>query len=164
MTSSNPSFDTDIDSAGSAALRHAETDAELRACWPVMQQLRPKLTSADDFIARVQRMRGEGYRLLAAWQGDTVLALAGYRLQENLVYGGRFLYVDDLVTHDAARSAQWGARLIEATRRIAQDAACGHLVLDTGLANARAQRFYFRQGLLTEAIRFRCALTQGATA
>jgi len=28
------------------------------------------------------------------------------------------------------------------------------LVLDTGLANALAQRFYFRQGLLTSSMRF----------
>ena len=147
-----------------AALRHADTDVELRACWPVMQQLRPHLHSADDFIVRVHRMRTEGYRLLAVWQGDAVRALAGYRLQENLVYGGRFLYIDDLVTDEAARGGQWGARLIEATTRIAEEAGCVRLVLDTGLSNALAQRFYFRQGLLTEAMRFCRRLAQGAAA
>ncbi|MGJ7543222.1 GNAT family N-acetyltransferase [Variovorax sp. LT1R16] len=150
MTEAQPLYSPPID----ATLRHAETDAELRACWPVMQQLRPHLQSADDFIARVHRMRNDGYRLLAVWQGDTPRALAGYRLQENLVYGGRFLYVDDLVTDEAARGTQWGARLIEATTRVANEAGCVRFVLDTGLSNALAQRFYFRQGLLTEAIRF----------
>lgn len=147
-----------------ATLRHAETDAELRSCWPVMRQLRPHLPSADDFIARVRRMQNDGYRLLAVWQGDTALALAGYRLQENLVYGGRFLYVDDLVTDEATRGTQCGARLIEATTRIADEAGCVRFVLDTGLSNALAQRFYFRQGLLTEAIRFGRTLRTGAAA
>jgi ribosomal protein S18 acetylase RimI-like enzyme len=160
MTEANHS----LKDPGGADLHHAETDAELRACWPVMQQLRSHLEGADDFVVRVHRMRGEGYRLLAAWQGDTALALAGYRLQENLVYGGRFLYVDDLVTDNAARGARWGARLVEATARIAEQAGCVHLVLDTGLSNSLAQRFYFRQGLLTEAIRFRRKLAQGAVA
>lgn len=36
-------------------------------------------------------------RLLAGWQSQQVLGLAGYRIQENLLYG-RFLYLDDLVT------------------------------------------------------------------
>jgi len=161
MTQATPLSPRPID----AALRHAETDAELRACWPVMQQLRPHLQGPDDFIARVRRMRADGYRLLAVWQGDSPRALAGYRLQENLVYGGRFLYVDDLVTDEAARGTQWGARLIEATTRIADEAGCVRFVLDTGLSNALAQRFYFRQGLLTEAIRFGRTLgTAGAAA
>lgn len=160
MTEAQPLASPPLD----AILRHAETDAELRACWPVMQQLRPHLQSADDFIARVHRMRNDGYRLLAVWQGDTPRALAGYRLQENLVYGGRFLYVDDLVTDEAARGTQWGARLIEATTRIAEQADCARFVLDTGLSNALAQRFYFRQGLLTEAIRFGRTLGAGAAA
>ena len=38
--------------------------------------------------------------------------------------------------------------------RIAREYACARLVLDTGLANSLAQRFYFRQGMLTSAIRF----------
>lgn len=135
------------------ALRHAETDTELRACFPAMHELRPHLESADAFVDRVSRMREQSYRLLAVWQGEEAIALAGYRLQENLVYG-RFLYVDDLVTLPSARGGRWGARLLEETTRIAQAQACVRLVLDTGLSNALAQRFYFRQGLLTSSMRF----------
>jgi ribosomal protein S18 acetylase RimI-like enzyme len=134
-------------------LRHADTDTELRACFPVMQQLRPHLSDERDFLARMRRMRNERYRLLAALHGDTPLALAGYRLQENLVYGS-FLYVDDLVTDTPARGGRWGARLLEALTTVATEAGCACLVLDTGLSNARAQRFYFREGLLTGALRF----------
>jgi GNAT superfamily N-acetyltransferase len=135
------------------AIRHAESAADLHSCWPAMQELRPHLASAQDMAERVQRMRADGYRLLAAWRGGEAIALAGYRLQENLVYG-RFLYVDDLVTREGERGGQWGARLLDETTRIAEDAGCAKLVLDTGLVNALAQRFYFRQGLLTGAMRF----------
>lgn len=135
------------------ALRHAEDEAALRACWPVARQLRPHLASIDDYLARVQRMRQHSYRVLAAWHGTQVLALAGYRLQENLVYG-RFLYVDDLVTGEDARGQGWGARLIAATRALAAQADCAHYVLDTAMANTAAQRFYARQGLANQATRF----------
>jgi ribosomal protein S18 acetylase RimI-like enzyme len=47
---------------------------------------------------------------------------------------------------EGGAAAQWGARLIDATTRIAEEAGCVKLVLDTGLSNALAQRFYFRQG------------------
>jgi ribosomal protein S18 acetylase RimI-like enzyme len=136
-----------------AALRDVDTEAQLRACFPVMKELRPHLDSEDDFVARVARQRQQGYRILAAWQDDVVVALAGYRLQENLVYGS-FLYVDDLVAGEATRSQRWGARLLDRLTQVAQHAGCIKLVLDTGLSNALAQRFYFRQGLLPGAMRF----------
>lgn len=140
-------------------LFHPESDDELRACWPVMAVLRPALGNAEVFLAACRRMAGEGYRLLAAREGGAVVALAGYRIQENLVFG-RFLYVDDLVTLEAARGRRWGARLIEALRAMAAADACRRLVLDTGLANVRAQRFYFRAGLLPLAVRFAADATR----
>jgi ribosomal protein S18 acetylase RimI-like enzyme len=102
-------------------------------------------------------MRQHSYRVLAAWQGEQVLALAGYRLQENLVYG-RFLYVDDLVSAEEVRGQGWGARLIAATRALAAQAGCAHVVLDTAIANMAAQRFYAAQGLANRATRFSSAV------
>jgi hypothetical protein len=52
-------------------------------------------------LARVARQRAEGYRVLATWRGREPVALAGYRIAENLIHG-RFIYVDDLVTAGAA--------------------------------------------------------------
>jgi ribosomal protein S18 acetylase RimI-like enzyme len=149
--------------APAAALRHAETEAELRACWPVMQQLRPHLRDVDEFVERVQRMRGDRYRILAAWQDASVVALAGYRLTENFIHG-HFLYVDDLVTLDTARGGRWGTLLMDEMAALARQAGCASLVLDTALSNALAQRFYFRQGLLTRAIRFSRELAGEAAA
>ncbi|MNG93272.1 aminoalkylphosphonic acid N-acetyltransferase [compost metagenome] len=135
------------------ALRPLDSTHDLCSAFPVMQQLRPHLTSEADFVSRIERMRVEGYRLIGAYDSGVLVALAGYRLQENLVYGA-FLYVDDLVTAEAQRGGQWGSRLLQALERLARASGCARLVLDTGLANARAQRFYFREGLLTGALRF----------
>lgn len=143
------------------AVRHADTEHDLRACWPVMRELRPRLQSADDMVERIGRMRAQNYRLLGIWRGTQVMALGGYRLQENLVYG-RFLYLDDLVTRESARGEGWGERVMVEVTRLAQEAGCDKLVLDTGLSNALAQRFYFRQGLLSSALRFSKGLAQRA--
>ncbi len=135
------------------ALRHLETPEDWQACLPLMRELRPHLANADDFVQRLARMQQESYRLLAAMHDGRAVALAGYRFQENLIYG-RFMYVDDLVVAPSARGSRWGARLIAELDGLARGAGCDKLVLDTGLDNALAQRFYFRQGLLTSAIRF----------
>lgn len=135
------------------ALRHLQTLEEWRACLPLMRELRPHLAHDDTFVERLARMHQQNYRLLAVMRDGEALALAGYRYQENLIYG-RFMYVDDLVVAPSARGSRWGARLIAELDHLARGADCDKLVLDTGLGNALAQRFYFRQGLLTSAIRF----------
>lgn len=163
MTNALRSAPDSDDLGHDTVLRHAETDADLRDCWPVMQPLRPHVTGAEDFIARVHRMRADRYHLLAVWREDMVLAVGGYHLMENLVYG-RFLYVDDLVTLDTARGQRWGERLIDAMTRIAEEAGCTSLVLDTAVANVDAQRFYRRIGLVNKAVRFSRVLSAGATA
>jgi len=142
----------------SIALRHAETDPEVAACFPLMAQLRPHLADAEELVARVARQRETGYRILAAWRADTLgkgvpLALAGYRIEENLIHG-RFLYVDDLVTAEGERGGGLGARLLEALATQAGKLGCERLVLDTALDNVLAHRFYYRQGLLARALRF----------
>lgn len=134
-------------------LRLLDSDQDYLAGFHVMRELRPHLDDADTFAAQVRRQAAQGYRLLGAWRHDQILGLAGYRLQENLLYG-RFLYLDDLITTADARRHQVGATLIDAVRDIARQQGCAHFVLDTGLANALAQRFYFRHGLLSKGLHF----------
>lgn len=136
--------------------------AGARRCYALMKQLRPHLASADEFVARWTRQAADGYRLLALSEAGQVLALGGFRVQENLVYG-RFLYVDDLVTDESRRGGGHGAALIERLKREAAELGCARFVLDTALSNALGQRFYFRNGLLTSALRF-SAPVQGSAA
>ena len=137
----------------SSRLSHVETAAQCLACFTVMRELRPHLDDPQAFVRQMLRQADQGYRLLAAWRGDEVLALAGYRVQENTLYG-RFVYIDDLVTAAGERSSGLGRQLIEAVRADAHRLGCARLVLDTGLDNALAQRFYYRQGLLARGMHF----------
>lgn len=134
-------------------LRHADSEAEVAACFPVMAQLRPHLADAAELTLRVARQRADGYRLLAAWRAGVTVALAGYRFTENLIHG-RFVYVDDLVTTEEARGSGLGGRLLDAVADEARRQGIERLVLDTALDNVLAHRFYYRQGLLARALRF----------
>ncbi|USI71587.1 GNAT family N-acetyltransferase [Sphingomonas morindae] len=125
---------------------HADTDAALSVCFPIIQQLRPQLRTEAEWCARAAAMRPDGYRVLACRGGDEIIALAGYRLQFNLVHG-RFLFVNDLVTADGHRGQGWGSKLLDALATIAVTSECDRLVLDTAMANLDARRFYRREGL-----------------
>ncbi|MDS1139185.1 GNAT family N-acetyltransferase [Pusillimonas sp. SM2304] len=134
-------------------LRPVDSDQDYQACFEVMRALRPHLDNAAAFAAQARRQAGQGYRLLAAWQDAQVKGLAGFRIQENLLYG-RFLYVDDLVAAPDARRLGVGGKLLDALRDEARRQDCAHFVLDTALGNALGQRFYFRQGLLARGMHF----------
>lgn len=141
-----------------AELRHVESDEDILACFAVLRQLRPRLRAEMEFLTRVRRQQRGGYRLLAAWENGGVIGAAGYRLQENLIRG-QFVYVDDLVVLEDRRRGGTGARLLDEVARVAKAHGCGWMTLDTGLANAFAQRFYFRWGLLSAGLHFGAQLT-----
>jgi GNAT superfamily N-acetyltransferase len=134
-------------------IKHIDSDADLDASFPVMKELRPHLADRAAYAAQVARQRTQGYRLLAAWREGAIAGLAGYRLQNNLLYG-RFMYVDDLVVTASLHGSGLGERLLKAARQQAIAQHCKHFVLDTGLHMALAQRFYFRQGLLARGMHF----------
>jgi ribosomal protein S18 acetylase RimI-like enzyme len=140
-----------------ADIRPARSEAELAACFPVMQALRPHLSGPDEMVERVLRQFTQGYHLLAGWSEQAVVGVAGYRMQENLIRG-RFCYVDDLVVTDAQRRQGLGARLLDAVATEARAAGYFRLTLDTAIDNFLGQRFYFRYGMLPSSMRFSMGL------
>lgn len=154
-----------VETPMTASLRftHLDTPEALLPAFDVMRQLRAHLTDPHAFAAQVARQHADGYRLLAASDAGRIVGLAGYRTLTNLLYG-RFVYVDDLVVDAAVQRGGIGAQLLDAVRRIASEAGCAQLVLDTGLHMPLAQRFYFRNGLLARGMHFSQALAPLAPA
>lgn len=123
----------------------ATTEAEIMACFPLMQELRPHLEAAD-FLDRIRRQERASYRLAYVDTTEGPVALAGFRLGENLAWGN-FLYVDDLVTLAGQRSKGYGAALLDWLKKYASDKACSQLHLDSGTQRQAAHCFYEREGM-----------------
>lgn len=135
----------------------ATTDREIAACYPVLRELRPHIAEAE-FLPRVRAQMAAGYRLAYLLADDgAVAAVAGFRIGENLAWG-RFLYVDDLVTLAARRSAGHGARLLAWLRRHGAGEGCGQLHLDSGVQRIDAHRFYAREGMARTSFHFAVGL------
>lgn len=121
----------------------APSDDQILSCFPVLRQLRPQLPQAD-FLNRVRRQMATGYRLACVEERGRPVAVAGYRILENLAWG-RFLYVDDLVTDAAHRSQGYGEQLFAWLVEEAKSQGCEELHLDSGVERFAAHRFYLRQ-------------------
>jgi GNAT superfamily N-acetyltransferase len=128
------------------------TDEAINACYPVMRELRPHIDEAE-FLVRVREQEKEGYRLVSLYENEIPVAVAGFRINTNLVCG-RFLYIDDLVTLPEHRSKGYGAALLNWLRDYAREHQCQQLELDSGLHRLDAHRFYEREKVVKAAYHF----------
>lgn len=135
----------------------ARDDAEIAATFDVMQQLRPQL-QRDQYVETMRNLRaGDGLQLLALREAGTVRAVATYRVM-NMLYCGRLLYVDDLVTDESVRSHGYGAKLLARLKDEGRALGCSQIQLISHVKREGAHRFYFREGLGIECFHFRAGL------
>ena len=128
------------------SVQYATCETSIRACYPVMAQLRPHLQEAA-FMAQVQRqMANHDYRLAYLPHEGQVAAVSGFRFVENLAWG-RALYVDDLVTSSSARQLGLAGQLLDHLIGLAQEAGCQQFHLDSGVQRHDAHRLYLGRKL-----------------
>lgn len=123
-----------------------------------MQALRTDLADEASFVNEVdETLRGEGYRLVAAFDDDekSAAAVAGFRVGHSLAWG-HYLYVDDLSTLPAARRRGHGRQLLDWLLEEAKRLGCGQIHLDSGVGfdRADAHRLYLNAGLVISAHHF----------
>lgn len=135
-------------------IAHADTDEAIAATFDVMHQLRPHL-ERDDYVPLMRRlMASDGLKLLALTDGGSVRAVAAYRVM-NMLYCGRLLYVDDLVSDERVRSRGYGARMVARLKEEARGLGCNEVQLISRVIREQAHRFYFREGFGIECFHFR---------
>jgi predicted GNAT superfamily acetyltransferase len=77
------------------------------------------------------------------FKDNKCLAVVGWRIQHKTV--ASMLYVDDLVVTDEARGQGTGRQIIDEIKRIANEANCQAVLLDT--ARPDAKKFYKAIGM-----------------
>jgi hypothetical protein len=125
-------------------IREMTTDAEILSTFRVMSELRPHLKE-EEYLETVRRMgRNHGYRVAAKLEDGSCACVAGFRINECLAYG-RHLYLDDLVSPESERSKGSGKEVFAWLVKLAKDADCSQLHLDSGVQRHGAHRFYLRE-------------------
>ena len=106
-----------------------------------------------DYAGKLVRVFAGGGRMCVAADGDRVVGVAIYRISEN-TFAGINMYVDDLVTDEIERSRGVGRTLMAHLERVARDAGCANLRLDSGTHRQQAHKFYFREGMVITSFSF----------
>ena len=137
-------------------IREAATDLEISGAFPVMKQLRLHLVE-EEYLETIERLRRSGYRLAFTSEDGEARCVGGFRVVEFLV-PGKFLYVDDFVTAESARSEGHGKRMLDWLVGVAREEGCGQIQLDSGVQRHEAHSFYFREGMKISSYHFSMAL------
>ena len=126
-------------------IKLADSDKDILACYSLMSELRPSILE-DEFLNQIQLQKSEGYSLAYLKDQDSIVSLAGFRIRHSLAWG-RFMYVDDLVTHEKCRSSGYGEKLLSWLKSYAVEQGCIALHLDSGVQRMDAHRFYENQDM-----------------
>ncbi|WP_078578253.1 GNAT family N-acetyltransferase [Salipaludibacillus agaradhaerens] len=109
--------------------------------FPIMKQLRTHL-DRDTYVALVEEaMADDQYRLVALFDNDKMVAVAGFKPMITLYYA-RFVWVCDLVTDNASRSNGCGEKLLTYVEEWARAHSYKKVALSSGLKRTNAHRFY----------------------
>lgn len=125
----------------------AESDDEIRKCFPAIKQLRPHLSEAS-FLSQVRRQKEEhGYCLTGIEVNGGIKAVAGYRMMEFLAWG-KILYIDDLITLELERGKGFGEKLIDWLFNAGKENGCAEIHLDSGVHRFDAHRLYSKNKMI----------------
>jgi GNAT superfamily N-acetyltransferase len=124
----------------------ADSDADIDACFPAYEALRPHLKRAG-FIAQIRRQQLQSFQLLALRHDHVIKSAAGFRLAEFTAWG-KLLYLDDLTTLPEYRSQGHATVLLDWLLVHARERRCDAIHLDSGYARHAAHRLYLNKGFV----------------
>jgi GNAT superfamily N-acetyltransferase len=104
-------------------------DAAVAAAFVLMATLRDRIRE-ETFLAEIRRQAADGYELIAAFDGDEMVALAGMRPGHTLARG-EHIFVDDLVTAAPHRGRGHARALLAWIARRAAAAGIRRVYLDS---------------------------------
>ncbi len=122
----------------------AQSDSEIMLCWDALHELRPKLVR-ENFIMQARRMMKEGFMIAFIETEGKAVCVAGFRFEE-MLFRGKSVYVDDLVTLPEHRSKKYGSKMMDWIIDFAKKHDCKQIHLDSGVQRFDAHRFYLNKG------------------
>ncbi len=134
----------------------ATTKDDLVNCFEVMKELRPHHTT-ESFLATMEQMKDEGYRLIYLEDDDRMVCVAGFRFTTTL-YDGLIIDFDDFVTRADARGTGYAGKVCDHLVNMAKERSIKTIHLNSNHRRFDAHRFYLNKKMNIVAHHFRIEL------
>lgn len=124
---------------------HIAGEKDIEKLIPVIRELRKHRTDSQLRKMLGKQMK-DRFEVIFVGNEKTVYAMAGFRTME-VVFSGKTLYVDDLITHPDHRRQGYGGALLRWMIQYAKDHHYDHFSLDSGHERKKAHQLYLKHGL-----------------
>ena len=128
------------------------TIQEMRAQFPIMQHLYPKMTQ-EKYQSFLEDMIPKNYKQVAVFDGDICVGLTGFWFGTKL-WTGKYIEIDNFIVHPDYRKKGIGKIISEYIDEKAVELNCTCIVLDAFTGNFSAHRFYYNQGYVPRGFHF----------
>lgn len=119
---------------------------------PLLQLLTADLTESR-CRKMLEDMTRAGYQMIGVFDGEHCVGLSGIWIGTKL-YSGKYLEIDNFVTHPDYRSKGIGQLLVRHIEQMAQQHHCQCIMLDAYTSNTAAHKFYLREGFVIKGFHF----------
>ena len=118
----------------------------------LLRLLNPELTApiASDLL---REMIENNYQMIGVFDNLICVGLSGIWIGTKL-YSGKYLEIDNFVTHPGYRSKGIGKMLVKEIEKIAKEKQCKCIMLDAYVTNPAAHKFYLREGFIIRGFHF----------
>ena len=131
---------------------------QMRDCLPIINQLYPKITIEKFEIATAEMIKRGGYKMLAAYQDNEMVAVCGYYISY-MLYCGRYLQFCNLVVDKKFRNQGIGKEIISYLEKKARELDCDKIVLDSYVQNEKSHSLYYESDFYIRGFHFMRDLT-----
>jgi GNAT superfamily N-acetyltransferase len=119
---------------------------------PTLLELRPH-RSTDELRTMLISQLENGFQVVFVGDENLAYAVGGFRMLD-VLFSGKTLYVDDLVTHSMHRRKGYAGMLLKWMIQYAKENGYDHFSLDSGHQRKDAHRLYLNHGLDIKAHHF----------
>ncbi len=122
-----------------------QDDKDIKKCFPIMQSLVNNLQK-NTFLEKVKRKKSLWYNIVWLYKNDEIISLIWFRFYEYFSCG-KFLIIDDFVTHEEYRNMWFGTIIFNWIIEYAKTNNCSEIQLDSNITRYKAHKFYMNMGM-----------------
>lgn len=117
-----------------------DSDKDIIKTFPIMKSL-VKDIKKDCFLERVKAKKLLWYNMVGLYNNKKLISLIWFRFYEYFSCG-KFLIIDDFVTHEKYRGMGFGTMIFDRIIKYAKKNNCSEIQLDSNISRYRAHKFY----------------------